>query len=455
MAGEWADRRFSVFAVLILIAAAGAMVAIRPAREYLGSRFLNLSQEAGNEIVWWHPFGGTTKEGIEKIARAFEQEHPGLKVRLVFTSNNLANNQKFFTAVAAGKTPTVAFVDGPQVAEWAEQGALEPLDDYIKESGINPADFFPPCWKQNVYKGHVWAMTHHVDPNFAFAWNKEVFRASGLDPEHAPETIEEMDAMVDKTTRRDANGRLATIGLIPWAQFGNANSMFTWGWVFGGSFYDEANNRVTANDPKIVKALEWMCSYGEKYDVTKVSSLQQGFGTMDRFPLYTGEMAMTCFLMSQVEDAARYAPKLDYGLSYIPYPKDGGQPKFSWIGGWCVALPRGCRNPKLGWELIRWLGATPQGTLTVAKNIQSFPAYLKSPYFESVKNHPRYKIFFDILKNSHTQRPVMPAQAYYMGALDQAVGFALYGQKTPKQALDDATRVTQEELDFILAGDKP
>jgi maltose-binding protein MalE len=46
----------------------------------------------------------------------------------------------------------------------------------------------------------------------------------------------------------------------------------------------------------------------------------------------------------------------------------------------------------------------------------------------------------------------MPVQAYYMGALKRAVDFAVFGKKTPKQALDDATTETQAELDLVLRG---
>jgi maltose-binding protein MalE len=39
-----------------------------------------------------------------------------------------------------------------------------------------------------------------------------------------------------------------------------------------------------------------------------------------------------------------------------------------------------------------------------------------------------------------------------MGALQRAVDAAIYGKKTPKKALDDATSETQAELDVVLRG---
>jgi multiple sugar transport system substrate-binding protein len=245
--------------------------------------------------------------------------------------------------------------------------------------------------------------------------------------------------------------KLTRIGLIPWGQYGSANSLFTWGWAFGGEFYDPQNRRVTCDHPRVVKALEWMCSYAKKYDIDKIASLQAGFGTAEMNPFYVGKLSMTCLHISGIEDIKKYAPKLEFGMSYIPAPPDGEQHS-SWVGGWCMALPKGCRHPKEGWELIRWMCADPQGTTVVGKETGLLPGYRKSPYLEEVRSKPGYSMFLKILEECRHQRPVMPAQAYYMGALQRAVDAAIYGKKSPRQALIDARIETQRELDLVSGG---
>ena len=49
-------------------------------------------------------------------------------------------------------------------------------------------------------------------------------------------------------------------------------------------------------------------------------------------------------------------------------------------------------------------------------------------------------------------RPVMPVQALYMREMLRAVEAAVYGRKTPAQALADARKNTQAELDLVYAG---
>lgn len=401
-------------------------------------------------ISVWHPWGGSQKERLAEVVEEFNKSHPNIKVRAVFTPNDLDSNQKFFTSVAANKPPDATFVDGPQVAAWAEQGAIQPLDDYIAEAGIKPSDYFTPCWEQTSYRGKIWAMTYCADPNFAFAWNKKVFRDCGLNPEKPPTTIDELDEINDRITKIE-QGRIIRIGIIPWAQFGNANATFTWGWAFGGGFYDPVSHRITANDPNVVRAMEWMTSYARKYDPNKINAFTQGFGSRDQNPFYIGRIAMQCLHISQIDDINTYAPDLNYGLTYIPAPKDG-EAHSSWVGGWCLAIPKSSKHPKEAWEFIRWCCRDPKGTEAVGRLQSLLPGCRKAPYLEEVRKKPGYSQFLDILEACRHQRPVMPAQSFYMGSLERAVDYSIYGKMTPKQALDASRLETQTELDLRLAG---
>jgi len=398
----------------------------------------------------WHVWGGALDEGMRKLVAAFEEAHPNINIQLVFAANDLATNQKFFTAVAAQKTPEVIFVDGPQVAPWAEWGALEPLTERLKKAGIRESDYFAPCWRQNTYRGEVWALTFCADPNFAFAWNKDRFREVGLNPNRPPRTFQELDRFAERLTEYRGED-LRTIGIIPWAQYGMANSIFTWGWAFGGEFFDDQRNRITAHHPRVVKALEWMCGYAQKFDVTRISSLQQGFGTEEQNPFYTGQVAMQCIHIGEIANIRRYAPDLDYGLAPLPQP-EGGEKNSSWVGGWCLGIPRGAQHQEEAFEFLRWVCWDPAGTALVGKYVGLLPGRRDSPFLREVRDDPHFGVFIRIMEECRHQRPVMPVQAFLMRELDRAVSFAIYGKKTPQEALADASRNTQEELDLVLAG---
>jgi len=160
---------------------------------------------------------------------------------------------------------------------------------------------------------------------------------------------------------------------------------------------------------------------------------------------------MTLLHISGLEEIKQYAPNLDYGIGYIPSPS-GGEKHSSWVGGWCMALPKGSRHAEEAWEFIRWCCRDPKGT-TAAGRIQGlFPGYAKSPYFDGIKGKPGYGQFLQIMQECRHQRPVMAAQGFYMTALGRAVDFAIYGKMTPRQALEQANRESQAELDLRVAG---
>ena len=97
-------------------------------------------------------------------------------------------------------------MDGPQVAPWAEWGALEPLTNRMQEAGIAAEDYYTPCWLQTNYGKDVWALTFCADPNFAFVWNRALFREVGLDPDRPPRTMDELDEYAAKLTKTDMPG---------------------------------------------------------------------------------------------------------------------------------------------------------------------------------------------------------------------------------------------------------
>lgn len=397
----------------------------------------------------WYPYGGADAPLYEEFWKAFEDEHPDIGVNAVYAANDLSTNAKLFTAIAGGKPPDVTWVDGPQVAEWAARGALEPLDDRIAAAGIKPEDYWTPSWNQTVYEGKVWSLTYGSDPNFGFFWNKDVFVDAGLDPEKPPTTIQEMDELDSVIAKVDGN-RIERLGFIPWTVYGAANSLFTWGWCFGGDFYEADSRKITANHPNVVKALEWMTAYAKKHDPTKISGFQAGFGSGTQHPFFQGKTAMTPFGPWELSALKRYAPDLKYGIDFLPTGPDGAAPKSSWVGGWTVGVPKGSRNVDAAFEFVRWISTSDSATQIAGKTFNLFPGYRNSPYYSEVQNNPQLKAFYDILVETKHQRPVMPAQAFYTGELARAVDAAIFGQKTPKEALDEATVNTQKELDRIL-----
>jgi len=405
------------------------------------------AEAASGTIQVWHPYTGAPLPGFMKLFPLFEKSHSNITALPTYAANDLSSNQKLFAAVAAGQPPDVTWVDGPEVSGWGFRGILQPLDSYLKRDGLSLADFWAPCAKEIQYGGKIWALPFTADPNFGFFWNQQLFSAAGI--KHAPKTFDEMNAMaVDLTIVK--NGNIQQIGILPWNVYGNANSIITWGWAFGGNFFNQATNTVTANDPPIVAALDWMVSWAKKYDITKIAAFTTPFGTGANFAngqtFALGKLAMQAMGPWELAAIKQYNPGMKYGITTLPAYKN--LPPSSWVGGWCVGIPKGAHNPDAAWEFVKWVCASNEGTTAAGQAVIDFPGYKKSSFFANLPAN--IAPFYPILKGTMHQRPVTPAEDYYMGALDREVSNALYGKKTAKQALTDVTTEVQKYLDGVL-----
>ncbi|MHB8636539.1 MAG: ABC transporter substrate-binding protein [Fimbriimonadaceae bacterium] len=389
-------------------------------------------------VTVWQPFDASQQAGLDHLVTAFERAHPGIRVRMSYASNDLTSSQKLFLAIAGGVGPDVTFVDGQQLSEWAARGALADLSESFDKSGLRAEDFWTPRWRESTFRGHVYALPWGADPNFALVWNKDLFRKAGLDPNKPPRTIDDLDRMIDRLTVVDREGNIQTLGINPWEWTG-ANSLFTWGYAFGGNFYKEPDaahplGTVTADDPKVVKALAWMAAFGRKYDVRKVNAFANEVVGVGNDPFYAGKSAMRLLHVSQIKQLQQYAPTMDLGIGLIPAPLDGEYPN-GWIGGWSLAVPRNRQVRPEAFEFIKWICTSEEATTIEATEMEQFPAYRKSPVFARLRKDPVRGVFYRILANAKHVRTLMPVQGYYMERLGRAMDEVLYGGADPAAAL--------------------
>ena len=403
----------------------------------------------------WHPWGQDQLDNVKTLCREFEKAHPKIRIKLVYSANNLTSSQKLFMAIAGGQAPDVTFVDGQQLIEWAARGAVADLSESVKAAGISPDDFWTPRWEESTFRGRVYALPWGVDPNFAMAWNKQMFRDAGLDPEKPPRTIAELDEYNRKLTR-EVNGNMVSIGLVPW-QWGNDNSVFTWVYAFGGELYQpgptpDSVGKVTADNPRAVEAMRWMQKAGQEMGVRKVAGFNSAFVGAANNPFYLGKQAISLVHASQMQSQRRFAPTLDYGIGYIPAPPGGEYPS-GWLGGWSLAVPRGKTVTPEAFEFIRWACVSPEGNYVTADLMEQFPAYRKAAYYERVQTDPALaerRVFYEILKNCKHARTLIPVQGYVMELLRRSTDEILYGGRDAKAAMEDVSRLAQIRLEAVV-----
>lgn len=400
-------------------------------------------------ITVYSVWGSTVGAGMVKLAQRFEESQPDIGVRVVYAPSGVgggAVQQKLFTAIAGNNPPDVAQLVPSQAPQWAELGIMTDLTDRYREAGLGQDDFFPPIWESIVYKDRIWQMQWDADPNFPFFWNKDLFEESGLDPERPPLTIEEVDEYSAKILRK-SGANVTKIGLIPWDSYGASNSLFTWGFAHGATFYDPEKEEVTPDNEYAVKALEWIAGYAKSVGgADRVTVTPPG---LQIHPFGTGNIGMAPLVAPNYRDIKANVPDMNIGAALLPYqPPGADQPGAgAWIGGWGMFIPTGARHPDEAWEFLRWVGATDEGTRAQWETVGFPPGYTKASVLEEIKNDALMGPFYDVLTTSRNIRPPIPVADFYFTQLDENVSKAVLGLATPLEAMRTVKRNVMAEWD--------
>ncbi|WP_413718946.1 ABC transporter substrate-binding protein [Silicimonas sp. MF1-12-2] len=166
---------------------------------------------------------------IEQLTNAWAAQNPQHSVKAVYAGNYEETTTKALTAAQAGDPPQVAVLLAIDIFTLIEEDVITPISD-IATSAEDKA------WIDSFYEGFM------VDTRFdakvysipfqrstpVFYYNKDAWRAAGLDPEVTPKTWDEMVEMGKKLTIKDANGNVTQWGTrIP-------NLGLAGAWLFGG-----------------------------------------------------------------------------------------------------------------------------------------------------------------------------------------------------------------------------
>ncbi|HDM69847.1 MAG: ABC transporter substrate-binding protein [Thermotoga sp.] len=399
------------------------------------------------EIVFWHNMSNPVdKKSIEESVQKFNETHPNIHVKVVLVPGSETEITKLMTAVAAGTGPDVYYLDRFTVAQRAYQGVLECIEDYLVQLGVDvealKQKFFKFAIEEATYNGKLYALPWDTDVRVLY-YNKKLFREAGLDPDKPPVTIEELDEYAEKLTKMKGN-RIEQLGFIPW--FGQGWH-YTWGWAFGGKFYDPKTQKlVFAEDPKIIESFKWQKKYADKYGMKNIGAFASAYSGANLNPFLAGKLAMVVdgnWFLAQIRT---FAPKdFEYGIAPIPYPPYG-EANSTWAGGWSLVIPKGAKHPKEAAEFILYMAT--EGQIKYAIDTAHLPTY-KAGVPELIKKDPMQKHFAELLPTAHC-RPVIPVGALLWDKLTEARDYILYGQKTVEQALKDAEEEVQKELDKAL-----
>jgi multiple sugar transport system substrate-binding protein len=419
----------------------------------ISSLFILAEAHGQTQLKFWLPssLGIPEKAAYQAAADAFAKKNPSIKATVETMPGSETDVAKLMTAVRSGAGPDLAVIDRFTVAQRAAAGLLSDLTPFIKKEGKDLSQEYAEApWQEVTYQGKVYALPTETDARVLF-YNKKILRDAGIDlgefdPARGPISPDRFKEIASKLNQTDASGAYTRIGFVPWLEQGWG---YTWGYAFGGNFFDFKNCKITADDPGVIKGYQFLYDWAKALDPQKAKTFVDTYwqwpsnGTLPdaQMPFYTGKVAFIVdgnWLFAIMKDVA---PNLEYGVTYVPAP-DGM--KTSWSGGWCVVIPKGSKNAEAAYQLLRYVTGEEGQTLLV-KQASSLPT-LKSLQQRKDLFPPEYELFLSLLPVSKS-RPPIPVGALYWDQLKEAEEAVISNSQTPDAALKAVVDAVQPQMD--------
>jgi len=412
------------------------------------------------EIVVWHTQGAKPGETLEALTAQYNASQSKVRVRLENQGTNYAELQrKFEAAIASRQLPDLIVFDDTAVQLMADSGVVLPAQSCVDAEGYDLSQFREVAVNYYTIDGVLWPVSANLG-NVLLYYNKNHFRAAGLDPEDPPETLAEV---------REYAERIKAAGVVDTPLVHEFSAWKTEFWLTGAGapVVDNDNGRgggettAAALDPNPV-ASELFTWFKQMQDDGLLTAVPSVDGQIDQFLAMANQKAsmvvesssaatsVEAFLggdTSVAEDAAGAVETvnisgLDIGAGVFPGLSEPGRTQ---MGGaaWFLLSTSTPAEQAASWDFAKFLNTVPAQVLWLTGG-----SYL--PYNTAAATDPAAQQFFTAglsgrwLKIANDQidaidpdfpGPLIGPYYDFREELEKAQDDLMFGGATPAQAL--------------------
>jgi len=403
-------------------------------------------------LSYWEKWSGAEQLAMQEVVDQFNRSQDRIVVDFLSVGQI---EQKTLLATAGGDPPDISGIFLDDICAFADRNALSPLGHFIREDGSTPEQFLSRYARaysgMGSYEGEIWGVPS-TPTTVALYWNKDLFRAAGLDPERPPRTIAELVAMSDKLTVYDAAGQLVQVGFLPQQDSGWIFGFPQW---FGGQLFDGRNITI-GTDPANLTAYQWVEGFSTKYGVANIRRLTSSFGSLSTpdDPFNNGKVAILLDGVWRYNYIQQFAPGLSYGITGWPEAVPGVD-DFTIAESDMLVIPRGAKHPREAWEFLKFVSSPNLAAQSLDQlsgvellcyyQMKASPLTQWSPYFAAHHPNPYIGIFRHLAESPHAiTAPKIGIWDEYFRHLNLAFDQVRLELATPRQALQDCqARVEQ------------
>ena len=393
----------------------------------------NQEAESGvKEITMWYQENASMIPAFDQRVADFNEEYAGqyhLTIEYIPRGSSYAYEDKVNSAASAGILPDLLSLDGPNLSNYAANGIIIPITDYVSEE--SKEDMLPSTILQNTYQNDLYAVSFNEAVSLFF-YNKDVFEAHGF---RIPASMDEAYTLdeVYEMAKEVATPEMAGIKII--MDKGE-------GLIYGLSpLFDSAGAPLISEDGTKTEGY-----INSDKAVEVATSLQRFFtenlANIDPTPkeFQDGKAAMwiagNTGQIPQFEDF----PDLNWGASWLPRV---GENMVSNCGSWTLGISKDCKDPDAAYVALEFMTNTESTRLY--GEVGGYPPARKSAYEDNTQwdEYP-YNIAKEQLFEAAVPRPKTPVYTVLTSKYAEAL-LDIFTGSDPKESLDAVAAYVDEE----------
>jgi sn-glycerol 3-phosphate transport system substrate-binding protein len=402
------------------------------------------------KITFWHSMGGDLGgKAIPQMANDFNASQESCYVEPIYQGSYDDALNKLKAGLQSDDTPAVMQLYDIGTRLMVDLKVITPVQQYVEKENYDVSDMEPNVLAYYTVNGQLASMPFNSSTPMLY-YNKDMFKAAGLDPEKPPRTFAEVQEYARKLTRKDASGKVTVSGI----------SISIYGWFFeqllaasGGMYVDNNNGRdglataATFNSPEGVAVMEW---WKAMYD----EGLMGDYGRRNadvRTAFYAGQTAMfidsTAVLRGAIDTVGG---KFEIGTAYLPRPNEAAfNTAGTVIGGGSLWIIN--NRPQVeqdcAWEFIKFQASPAEQAYW--HTMSGYFPIRKAAYDEplAVEWRAKYPQFATAVEQLHAAPNNRVTNGGLTGVfptarqtIETAIEEALAAKSTPKDALDNAAK---------------
>ncbi len=292
---------------------------------------------AQTDIQWWHSMGGALGEWVNDLAKDFNASQKEYRIVPTFKGSYDESMTAAIAAFRSGNAPHILQVFEVGTATMmASKNAIVPVGKVMQDAGLK--------FDQNAYVPAV--AGYYTAPNGqmlsfpfnsstpVFHYNKDAFKAAGLDPEKPPTTWPEV-ALTAAKLKASGHKCPFTTSWISWTQLETFSAWHNTEFATKGNGMRGTDTRLSFNSPLHVRHIENLANMAKSG-----LFVYKGRGNAADATFVSGECAMITASSALYGNIKRNA-KFQAGIGTLPYyPDTPGTPQNTVIGGaslWVMA----------------------------------------------------------------------------------------------------------------------